>query len=228
MRFTCQKQHAYTHMCDIHLIIVLCGHPLSAEHTLQEVGRVGLKPLFLMQYLGVSDKVLTLEASKPVVFWNCPFIMVWKEGRSMRCPKFPGSSLYFKRYIFPKARRLQCFTRLLGSHESLSSIGTLGMWEMYVNTDLSSVALKRDFHFYFHFLKKNLFFFQNPIVSDHITCQVTEASLVNINQTILFVAKTLKPSISKANSTHLGFQKVGGLTSPEDLMEFAVFSVYCH
>lgn len=68
----------------------------------------------------------------------------------MRCPKFPGSSLYFKRYIFPKARRLQGFTRLLGSHESLSSIGTLGMWEMYVNTDSSSVALKRDFHFYFH------------------------------------------------------------------------------
>lgn len=56
---------------------------------------------------------------------------------------------------------------------------------MYVNTDLSSVALKKkkDFHFYFHGVilweKKNLLFFQN---SDHITCQVIEASLVNINQ----------------------------------------------
>lgn len=41
-------------MCDIHLIIVLCGHPLSAEHTLQEVGRVDLKPLLLMQKQAIS------------------------------------------------------------------------------------------------------------------------------------------------------------------------------
>lgn len=102
---------------------------------------------------------------------------------------------------------------------------------MYVNTDLSSVALKKGFHFYFHSVilwEKNLLFFQNPIVSDHIVCQVIEASLVSINQTILFVAETLTPNISKANSAHLGFRKVCDLTSPEDLMEFAVFSVYRH
>lgn len=101
---------------------------------------------------------------------------------------------------------------------------------MYVNTDLNSVALKKK---RLSFLlpwcdslgKKNLLFFQN---SDHITCQVIEASLVNINQTTLFVTATLIPNISKANSTHLGFRKVSGLTRPEDLMEFVVFSCYRH